>query len=372
MTTRDLYEVLGVAKDAPQDEIKTAYRRLARQYHPDVNPDNPESEEQFKEIGNAYNILSDPDKRARYDQFGTVDDVPQDPFFQGSASINDIFDMFFGGGMGGGNGRNRTAQNGADLQTRVQISLKEVITGASRDVNVNRMVACPECSGTGAEGGAMPETCSQCGGQGAVSRIQNTFIGQVRTSVACPTCSGTGQIIKNPCSKCRGSKLISQKATIPVTIPPGIETGTSMRVSNQGNEGVGGGRPGDLYVGVVVEDHDNFERQGQDLHTGYAVKFAQAALGDELTIEGIDDTYTVDLPSGVQPGEILTVKAAGLPPLHGGRRGSIYVHINVEVPSKLNDAQREAIVALAEAGGEPIPKGEKKDGILGGLFKKKR
>ena len=369
MTTRDLYEVLGVPRGAGQDEIKSAYRRLARQHHPDVNPNDPSAEEKFKEIGHAYNVLSDPEKRARYDQFGIVEDMPQDPFFAGSASFTDIFDMFFGGMAGARPGR-RVGQNGSDLQTRVELSLEEVVLGAHRDVTVSRMIACPECHGSGSEGGVAPETCSQCGGAGVMTRMQNTFIGTVRTSVTCPTCGGIGAVITKPCPKCKGRKQIGEKATIGVDIPAGVESGTSMQVTGEGNEGLDGGRSGDLYVGIVVKDDPRFERDRQDLHTRVDVTFAQASLGDEVVIAGVGEEHKVDLPAGVQPGEMLSIKGGGLPPLHGGRRGTLYAHVNVQVPQKLNDEQKGLIVKLAEASGEPIPKGEKGGGVLG-LFKKK-
>jgi len=370
LTTRDLYEVLGVTHGASQDEIKSAYRRLARQHHPDVNPNDPTAEEKFKEIGYAYNILSDPEKRSRYDQFGIVEDMPQDPFFAGSASVMDIFDMFFGGMQGATRGGGRRGQNGADLQTRVEISLEEVVTGAHRDITVSRMKACSECHGSGSEGGVAPETCPQCGGAGVMTRMQNTFIGTVRTSVTCPTCGGTGAVITKPCPKCKGRKQIGEKATIGVDIPAGVESGTSMQVTGEGNEGLDGGRSGDLYVGIIVKDDSRFERDRQDLHTRVDVTFAQASLGDEITIQGVGEEHKVELPSGVQPGEMLSIKGGGLPPLHGGRRGTLYAHVNVVIPKKLNEQQRELIVKLADAGGEPIPKGDKAGGVLG-LFKKK-
>ena len=367
MTTRDLYEVLGVARGASAEEIKSAYRRLARQHHPDVNPNEPEAEEKFKEIGYAYNVLSDPEKRARYDQFGVVDDMPQDPFFAGSASFTDIFDLFFGGMQGARSGRR--GQDGADLQTRVEITLEEVVEGAHREVTISRMIACSECHGSGSEGGTAPETCKQCGGAGVMTRMQNTFIGTVRTSVTCPSCGGSGAVITKPCPKCKGRKQIAEKATIPVDIPAGVESGTSMQVTGEGNQGLGGGRAGDLYVGIVVREDSRFERDRQDLHTRVDVTFAQASLGDEIAIGGVGEDHKVDLPQGVQPGEMLSIKGGGLPPLHGGRRGTLYAHVNVIVPKKLNEEQKELIVKLAEASGEPIPKGDK--GILGGLFKKK-
>lgn len=371
MPTTDLYEVLGVSRDASPEDIKSTYRRLARKYHPDVNPGDPSAEEKFKEIGQAYNVLSDPDKRAQYDRFGTVEDVPQDPFFQGSASFTDIFDMFFGG-MGGqvGGGRRSTAMRGEDLETRVRITLKEVITGVDKEVTITRMATCGECTGTGVEGGGQAETCQQCGGQGVVARVQNTFIGQVRTTTNCPVCSGTGKIIRNPCHKCKGRRLVPEKSTLTVSIPPGVMSGATMQVTGSGGDGIDGGRPGDLYVGIQVEDDSRFEREGQELHTEALITFAQASIGDEITVEGVDESYTVEIDPGTQPGHVAAVKNGGLPPLHGGRRGDLYVHLQVKVPKKLDEKQKTLLQQFAEASGEPVPQG--KSGLLGGLFKKKK
>jgi len=367
---RDLYEILGVPRGASQDEIKAAYRRLARQHHPDVNPNNAEAEEQFKEIGSAYNVLSDPDKRARYDQTGSVDDVPQDPFMSGSMAINDIFDMFFGG-MGGQSSRGpRTAANGEDLQVRLNLTLKDILEQTEREIKINRRAGCPDCNGTGVEGGGQPDRCQQCGGSGVIARMQQTFIGSVRTQTTCPVCQGTGTIIKNPCAKCRGAKRIQETATLSVTVPAGVDDGSTMRVPGKGNDGVGGGRPGDLYVALNVAEDPRFEREGQELHAAYEVTYAQAALGDEISIQGLDETYAVDLPHGTQPDDVLSVRHGGLPPLHGGRRGNLHIHVRVVVPKKLSDEQKELILKLAHAGGEPAPKGDK-GGLLGGLFKKK-
>ena len=369
MSTRDLYEVLGVARTASQDEIKTAYRKLAREYHPDVNK-APDAEEKFKEIGSAYNVLSDPERRARYDQFGATEDMPQDPFFAGSASMADIFDMFFGG-MGAQTARPRTAMNGADLETHVELQLAEVVAHVDKEVHVNRLVACPDCHGTGAEGGEAPESCRQCGGAGVVSRVQQTFIGTVRTQTACPVCGGAGVVIKNPCHLCHGRKQVPERTSMTVTIPAGVESGVSLRVQGKGNEGIGGGRPGDLYVTIAVKPDSRFDRQADDLHTGLSVTFAQAALGDSLMVPGIDGDHELELKAGTQPGEVLTVRNAGLPPMRGGRRGNLYVHVNVTVPAKLDEPQRAMLIKFAESRGEPIPKGDR-GSLLSGLFKKKK
>ncbi len=369
---KDLYEILGVPRTASADELKSAYRKLARQHHPDVNPNNPEAEEKFKEIGSAYAVLSDPEKRAQYDRFGTTEEVPQDPFFQGGAGFGDLFDMFFGQAGGGGGRRRSGARDGGDIEARIQLSLNEVITGTERELSFQRLTACESCSGTGAEGGETPKTCPQCQGQGVVNRIQNTFLGQVRTQVSCNQCSGTGQIIEHPCKACRGRKQVMTPVSVKITVPPGVDSGATIQMSGEGHQGTGGGRPGDLYVGLTVTENPLFEREGTQIHTQVQLTVAQAALGDEISIDGIDNAYDLHIPAGTQPGDMLTVRNAGLPPLHGGRRGDLHVHCVVEIPKKLNDAQRQAIIALAEAGGESIPHGEKGGGLLGGLFKKKK
>lgn len=370
---KDLYEVLGVPRDATADDIKSAYRKLARQHHPDVNPNDPTAEDRFKEIGAAYEVLRDPEKRAAYDRYGTTEGNPQDPFFGGGGGFGDLFDMFFGGAAAGGGGRRRgSSQPGEDLETRVEVSLKEVIEGAERELTFSRYMACDGCGGTGAEGGAQPTQCTACNGQGFVMRVQNTFLGQVRTQTACSTCNGTGQVIQNPCKTCRGRRLVPKSVTVTVKIPPGVETGATIQLTGQGHEGLGGGRPGDLYVGLVVDEGADFEREGLHLHASLTVSFVQACLGDRIKVTGVDGEYDLDVPAGSQPGDVLVVRGAGLPPLHGGRRGDLFFHVTIAVPKKLNDAQRQAIADFAEAGGEPLPEGAKGGGLLGGLFKKKK
>jgi molecular chaperone DnaJ len=371
MAKRDPYEVLGVARGASADEIKSAYRRLARRYHPDVNPNDPEAEEKFKEVGEAYSIISDPDKRARYDQFGTTDDMPSDPF-GGMGGMSDLFDMFFGGMGQQQGGRRRQGRDGQDIQTQVELTLKDVITGVDRSVQIDRDTECKSCHGTGAEGGKQPETCPTCKGQGAVSAVRNTFIGQVRTSTTCPTCSGQGTIVKDPCHTCRGVGLTSERETVNLKIPPGVDDGATMHLPGQGGEGTGAGRPGDLYVVLRVAADKRFERRGQTLFTGIDLTFAQASLGDELEIEGVDDTLPLRIESGTQPGTQIVLKGAGMPPLHGGRRGDLVVEARVKIPTKLNEAQVKLIKELAEVSGEAVPKGVDKSGFLGGLFSKKK
>lgn len=369
---KDLYEILGVSRTATADEIKSAYRKLARQYHPDVNPNNPEAQEKFKEIASAYSVLSDTDKRANYDRYGTTEDMPQD-FYGGaqSGNIGDIFDMFFGG-MGGNarGGRRGRGIDGDDLEASISLSLEDVIKGREAEIKVRRMGVCGSCNGSGAEGDSKPETCVQCAGEGVVHRIANSFLGQVRTSVPCNRCGGRGQVISNPCKTCNGRRLAANQSTISVKIPPGVESGATMQLTGQGNDGLDGGRPGDVYVRIFVTQDPRFEREGQQLYTAAEVTFAQATLGDELIIEGVDQEHPLKLPAGTQPGELLTIRGAGLPPLHGGKRGDLHVQVRIHVPKKLNDAQRQALLDFAEASGQTVNRGGDGGGLFG-MFKKK-
>jgi molecular chaperone DnaJ len=369
---RDPYEILGIQRSASADEIKSAYRKLARQYHPDVNPNNPEAEEKFKEVSSAYAVLSDPEKRAQYDQFGTTEGMPQGPFFQGDVGgFADLFDMFFGG-AGGGQTRRVNGRDGDDVRADVTVSLTEVVSGAEKQVTYRRAARCGECGGTGAEGGAKPETCPRCNGQGQISQVRQTFIGQVRTSTTCGNCQGTGQVIKNFCKNCRGVGLVPEEKTTPINIPAGVDDGLTIHFAGLGGDPTGMGHPGDLYVVISVARDKRFDRHGQDLVGKLELTFAQAAMGDEITVEGVDEDYEIDVPAGTQPGELLTVKGAGLPPLHGGRRGDIHFQTSIKVPKKLSDAQIGLLREFAEVSGEPVPKGQQDGGLLGNLFKKKK
>lgn len=373
MAVRDPYEVLGVSRNAERDEIKSAYRKLARQLHPDVNPNDPTAEEKFKEVGEAYAVLSDDERRARYDQFGTTDEQAGPGDFFAGGGISDLFDAFFGGAAGGGQqARRRSGRDGEDVQTQIVISLADVLTGVRQTVKYRRASKCDTCGGNGTESGNPPETCSTCKGAGVVSAVRNTFLGQVRTQTTCGTCRGEGTVIKSPCRTCRGSKFIEKPAEQEVAIPAGVESGSTMRVPGLGGEGLGAGRPGDLYVSIEVEDDGRFERRGTSLFTLLEISFAQAALGDELQLAGVDKAVAINVPPGTQPGTPIVLRGEGLPPLHGGRRGDLAVQINVKVPTDLTDTQVNHLREFAEMRGESVPKGQDSGGFLGGLFGRKK
>jgi len=374
MAQRDPYEVLGVPRDASADEIKSAYRRLARKYHPDVNPGDSAAEEQFKEVGSAYSVLSDPEKRARFDRFGSTDDVPQDPFFGGQGGVGgftDLFEMFFGGGAGGGRRQQRVGRDGGDIEIQIDLTLKDVLEGVHQEVTVERMTECDACGGNGGEGGAPPTACGTCKGTGMVSQVRETLIGRMQTSSPCPTCRGLGWTIANPCHKCGGQGVTPVTARAMLTIPAGVENGNTLQVPGQGHDGMAGGSPGNLYVHIRVKQDKRFQREGQALFAGLNVSFAQAALGHSLEIEGVAENHEVEIPPGTQPGTRIQIRGAGLPPLHGGRRGDMVVQINVAVPTKLSEAQVKLLQEFAEVSGEDVPKGGSK-GLLGGLFGKKK
>ncbi len=368
MPTTDLYEVLGIQRGASADDIKSAYRKLARQYHPDVNQSDPEAEEKFKEIGQAYAILSDEDKRAQYDRFGTTDSQGGD-FFAG-AGISDLFDMFFGGGAQSSRQRAR-GRDGDDIRVDLEIALRDVLHGVKRLVHYRRHERCEACGGDGAEGDSMPESCSTCNGSGSVSRVQNTILGQMRTSTTCPTCGGEGTIVKNKCGICNGRGVTVKEHEMEIEVPAGVDSGARMQVRGAGSQGTGAGSDGDLYVFFEVQNDPRFVREGTKVRTAVELTFAQAALGDHVEIEGIDEPVQLDIPPGTQPGKILRAKGMGLPRLHGGSRGDLFVETTVTVPEKLTDEQAEAIRKLAETLGETIPRVEDSS-ILGGLFKRKK
>ncbi len=372
MAQRDPYEVLGVPRDSSADEIKSAYRRLARKYHPDVNPGDSEAEEKFKEIGSAYSVLSDPEKRARFDRYGSTEDSGQD-FFGGQAGgFTDLFDMFFGGMAGGGSRRQQSmGRDGGDVEIQIELTLQDVLNGVQKEVMVERLTECDACSGKGGEGGTLPTACPSCKGSGMVTQVRDTFIGRMQTSAPCGACRGQGWVVKDPCSQCGGQGVNPEEARVLITIPAGVEHGNTLQVPGQGHDGMAGGSPGNLYAHLRVKRDSRFQRDGQTLYTLLEATFAQAALGHTVTFEGVAETHELEIPAGTQPGTQIAVKNGGLPPLHGGRRGDLIVQIAVKVPTKLNDTQAKLLREFAEVSGEELPSGENR-GLLGGLFGKKK
>ncbi|KAJ57299.1 molecular chaperone DnaJ [Actibacterium mucosum KCTC 23349] len=351
MAKRDYYDVLGVGKGASGDELKKAYRRKAKELHPDRNADNPDAEAQFKEVNEAYDALKDPDKKAAYDRYGHA-------AFEGgmgggraqgfggqgdfASAFSDVFDDLFGdmmGGRGGGGGRQR-AVRGSDLRYNLRISLEEAYTGLQKAINVPTSVTCSACDGTGAEGGAEPTTCPTCSGMGKV-RAQQGFFTVERT---CPTCNGTGQIIQNPCKVCHGHGRVEKDRALNVNIPAGVDTGTRIRLSGEGEAGMRGGPPGDLYIFIEIREHQIFQREGQHLSCLVPVSMATAALGGDIEVPTIDGGRSrVKIPAGSQTGKQMRLRAKGMPALRGGPSGDMFIEIAVETPVKLTSKQKELL-----------------------------
>lgn len=364
MAKRDYYEVLGVERGASDAEIKSAYRRLAKKYHPDLNPGDKAAEEAFKEVNEAYEVLSDDQRRARYDQFGHEDPTAAGgnygsytSYTGGAGGFEDIFESIFGGGgFGGFGGSTRQAQNGPvrgnDLRYNLTISFEEAVFGCKKEINIARDENCEQCGGTGAKPGTSPKTCDQCHGTGQVTRIQQTMLGSMRTASPCPKCGGTGQVIPDPCPKCGGKGTVRRQRSITVTIPAGIDNGQALTLRGQGEPGKRGGGAGDLYVAISVRPHRKFRRDGANLYSEMNISFAQAALGDELTIETLREPVKQTITEGTQPGQVLRVKGQGVPSLRNpSQRGDLFVTLNVEVPKRLNEKQRMALRLFDDAMG---------------------
>ncbi|CAB1129634.1 co-factor of molecular chaperone [Candidatus Hydrogenisulfobacillus filiaventi] len=358
MAKRDYYEVLGVSRNASQDEIKRAYRQLARKLHPDANPGDPTAEERFKEINEAYEVLSDPEKRSRYDAFGTQGPQAGAGFRPGSdmGGFGDLFDMFFGSmGMGAERGRRAGPERGDDLRYDLTITLEDVMQGAEREIRIVREEVCPTCGGTGAQPGTQPERCPQCHGSGQVQQVRESFFGRMVTVHTCPRCHGTGRIIAHPCHACHGSGRVRAERRLVITIPPGADEDRPLRVAGEGAAGRRGGPPGDLYVVLHVEPHERFRREGDDLWTDLTVSFAQAALGAEIPLAGLTGEESVPIPPGTQSGEVLTLRGKGLPHLGSPQvRGDLKVRVQVAVPRRLSARERELLHQWAALRHEPV------------------
>jgi molecular chaperone DnaJ len=351
VSKRDYYEVLGVGRDADDQAIKGAYRKLALQHHPDRNPNNPDSEEKFKEASEAYSVLSDPQKRAAFDRYGLAGlqgagagPAGFDPNQFGDFS--DILGDFFGLGDifgGGGSGRRRTrAQRGEDVRYDLEIEFEQAIFGMSADIQMPRMEACDRCNATGAEPGSKPVTCPTCHGRGEVL-YQQSFLSVRRT---CSSCNGSGQIIRNPCTQCRGNGYRQAQRKLKINIPPGVDDGTRLRLSHEGQPGANGGPPGDLYVFLKVKEHQFFERQQNDLHCTIPLNIAQAALGAEIDVPTLEGPQKLKIPEGTQSGAQFKLRHKGVTVVNGGSRGDLYVHVQVQVPTKLTRDQRKLFEQL--------------------------
>ena len=361
---RDYYEVLGVSKGASEDEIKKAYKKLARKYHPDMNPGDKEAEEKFKEVNEANEVLSDPEKKARYDQFGFAGVDPSYGAGAGGAGggfgggfdfgdLGDIFGSFFGGGFGGGGQTRRNGpQRGESIRASVAVTFLEAAHGCEKDVTIERSEQCPTCKGNGCAPGTTPEICPDCHGSGMVQVQQRTPMGVFASSRPCQRCRGTGKIIHQPCADCGGSGAVRKRKTIKVTIPAGIDHGQTISLRGQGNAGKNGGPAGDLLITVMVQPDEVFRREGVDVFCEAPITFAQATLGATLEIPTIDGKVKYDLPEGTQTGSVFRLRGKGIPVLNGRGRGDQYVTVNVETPRNLTREQKEALRTFSDMLGE--------------------
>ena len=354
---RDYYEVLGLKKGASDSEIKKAFRKMAMKYHPDKNPGDRKAEEKFKEINEAYAVLSDPEKKEKYDRFGHAGVDPNSGFgggaggFGGFGGFEDIFDMFGGafGGFGGGRSRrNNGPRKGNDLQKAVTITFEEAAFGTKKEIRLNKYVKCKTCGGSGAAPGTSRKSCPRCGGTGEIRTAQKTPLGTFQSVSPCPDCNGTGEINETPCKDCGGSGKIRDNVTISVNIPAGVDNDSVIPIKGQGEPGINGGPDGDLYIVINVEPHKIFERRGQDLWLEIPITFDQAALGDDIVVPTLEGKVSYKVPSGTQPGTVFRLKGKGIKSVRSNRKGDLYVKVNLEVPTKLNSKQKKAISAMAE------------------------
>lgn len=358
---QDYYEALGITKGASDDEIKKAYRQMAKKYHPDMNPGNAEAEKKFKEVNEAYSILSDPEKKAQYDQFGHSAFEPGGGYGQGGFQggfgdfgfdMGDIFSSFFGGSRS--SGRTSGPIDGEDIRVRILLTFEEAVFGCKKDVSYAKVQKCDDCSGTGAQKGTSVERCSRCGGTGSVRVQKNVFGMMMQSQTTCPDCGGQGKKIQSPCSKCRGAGQIRVNKKLSVTIPAGIDDGQSIVLRGQGHEGKNGGYAGDLQVVVSVKKHNVFERDGYDLYCEVPITISEATLGAKIKIPTIDGEVEYDIPEGTQTGSTFTIKQKGVPVVNSrdNKRGNLYVTVAVETPRGLSEAQKELLRKFGESCGE--------------------
>ncbi|MCI5687301.1 MAG: molecular chaperone DnaJ [Emergencia sp.] len=356
---RDYYEVLGLQKGASDDEIKKAFRKMAMKYHPDRNPGDKEAEEKFKEVNEAYGVLSDADKKSKYDRFGHAGVDPNAGFggggFGGGGGFDDIFDIFGsmfgggGGGFGGGAARRNGPKKGRDLQKAITIEFEEAAFGTKKEISINKYVKCNTCSGEGNAPGTEKKTCANCGGTGQVHTVQRTPFGQFQSTGPCPECGGKGTIIETPCPDCGGTGKVRKNIKINVDIPAGVDNDSVIPIRGQGEPGENGGPNGDLYVVITVKPHKVFRRERDNLYLDIPITFNQAALGDEITVPTLDGKVSYKIPAGTQPNTVFRLKGKGMKNVRSGRMGDLYVKAVLEVPTKLNAKQKKAIEDMGKA-----------------------
>ena len=359
---RDYYEVLGVSKDASADDIKKAYRKITKANHPDLHPGDKECEERFKEANEAYEVLSDEEKRKKYDQFGHAAFDPNAGFgggfgggfgdFGGFGGFGDIFSDLFGGGFGGSRSNPNAPRKGENLRATVNISFEEAAFGCKKEVNVARVELCPDCSGSGCAAGTTPEVCPECKGSGSVRVNQRTPFGMMQSTSPCSKCRGTGKIIHQPCKTCRGMGSIRRQHKVEVNIPAGIDDGQTISKPGQGNSGANGGPAGDLLVSVIVRPHARFERDGTSVLLEQEISYAQAVLGAEIEVPTLDGKVKLTIPEGTQPGAVFRLRGKGIPYLRGSGRGDQFISVQIKVPKNLTGAQKELLQQFAASMGD--------------------
>lgn len=356
MAKRDFYEILGVSRSADEAEIKKAYRKMAMKYHPDKNPGDKEAEEKFKEAAEAYDVLSSPDKKSRYDQFGHagMGAGASGGGYGGGMNMEDIFSQFsdiFGGFGGGGqrNGGGRRTTKGTNLRIKVKLTLEEILKGVEKKIKVNKYLKCQSCHGSGAQGGSAFHTCSHCRGTGQITQVVNTILGQMQTASTCPQCSGEGQIIRDKCKTCFGDGIIRGEEVITINIPAGVAEGMQLALSGHGNAAPRGGIPGDLLVVIEEQEHAHLKRDGNNLFFEQVISFTDAALGTSVEIPTLEGKAKIKIEPGTQPGKILRLRGKGLPELNGYNKGDLLVSVNVWVPGNLSKEEKKTLEKLNES-----------------------
>ncbi|WP_446898745.1 molecular chaperone DnaJ [Clostridium sp. LBM24168] len=380
MANKDYYEVLGLHKGASDDEIKRAFRKMALKYHPDRNPDNKEAEAKFKEINEAYQVLSDPQKKAQYDQFGTTDfggAGAQGAGFGGFdfsdlGGFGDIFDSFFGGGgFSHGSSRRRNApEKGADLEYTLNLTFEEAAFGVKKEITINKNETCEHCHGTGAKPGTKPHTCDKCGGTGQIRTQRNTPLGSFVSMSTCDKCGGSGTIITEPCPHCKGKGKVRKRKRINVNVPAGVDSGNIIPIRGQGEAGSNGGPSGDLYINIKVSTSSTFKREGSDVYIDRHISFGKAVLGTTLKVPTIDGEVKYDVPPGTQSGTVFRLRGKGITRVNGHGRGDQYVNVIVDVPKNISQKQREILIDFMKAGGETIDGENGKDTLINRIRRK--